>query len=190
MKYKKIGMVLTLVICALALTACNSGPQFDECLVGIWEVDDIEAYALALLPPDAFAPGSLNFMQGSKELAYKFDENGGLSALAIQWQAVFDLAGVQSGQSLLGFQINGLANGEYQTEDGRVMVVKTLLGQINYQAVLDGELMQDSNQPQEFLPLFMPPANIAEYTCTEQTLSLHLLNRDDLERPLTFRRTE
>ncbi len=184
--------LVLLIVLPLLLSACDSGPQIQECLVGIWQIDDPDAFARAVLPEGSFEPGQLNFRRGSNEVAYQFYDNGAISVLAVEWKSAYDFD-VNQEQTLLEMYINGYVFGEYEIVDGkRVMVTRVSPSQqaIEYQAIADGATLVESSQAVEFLPLFVHPANIADVTCSEDSLSLTILNRHDLESPLTFTRSE
>ena len=180
----------TLLVLSLLLSACSSGPKIDECLVGIWQIDNADAYARAVLPEGAIPPVSLRFLRGSEEIAYKFDEDGVIQVLAVDWTADYEVD-VEEDKVRFDMLIEGFVIGEYViTDNQRLMVTKVGTSQevIQYQSSLDGEMMADTDRAVEFLPLFVTPTNIADVTCTEDTLSLTILNRADLESPLTFTR--
>jgi hypothetical protein len=184
--------LVLIIALSLLLSACNSTPQVQECLVGIWQIDDPDAFARAVLPEGAFEPGQLHFRGGSDEVAYQFYENGAISVLAVEWQSNYDFD-LDQEKALMGMHINGFVFGEYQIVDGtRVMVTRVSPSQqaIEYKAIVEGEILADSDQVVEFLPLFVHPSNIADVTCSEDSLSLTLLNRFDLESPITFTRSE
>ena len=190
-RFYRWTLVLALVL-PLLLSACNSDAGVQECLVGIWQINDPDAFARAVLPEGSFEPGQLNFRRGNDEVAYQFYENGAISVLAVEWQSAYDFD-LDQERIMMGMLINGYVIGEYQIVDGRrVMVTRVSPSQqaIQYQAIVGGELLADSDQAVEFLPLFVHPSNIADVTCSGDQLSLTLLNRHDLESPITFTRTE
>jgi hypothetical protein len=182
-----LGIMLAL---SLLLSACNTGPKIDECIVGIWQINDADAFARAVLPEGAAPPDSFTFVRGNEEMAYKFNDNGVIQVLGVEWRAFYNID-VEGDAMLMDMIINGFVFGEYQiVDDKRVMVTYVSEPQqaIQYQAAIGGELLADTNQAVQFLPLFVHPANIADVTCTEDTLSLTILNRSDLEAPITFTR--
>jgi hypothetical protein len=89
--------------------------------------------------------------------------------------------------------MNGYVYGKYQVVDNkRVMVTYVSASQqaIEFQAITEGQVLMETQTAVEFLPLFVYPSNIADIDCAQDTLSLTILNRSDLEAPVTFTRTE
>lgn len=183
-------LFILLMIFPVLLSACNTGPKVEECLIGVWEINDPDAFGRAVLPEGAFPSGALNFRRGSNEIAYKFDDTGAISVLAVEWQNTYDFD-VDQDNVMMGMYINGYVVGKYEVvDDNRVMVTYVSAPQqnIEYQAVVEGEFLADTTEAVEFLPLFVNPSNIADVICSKDTLSLTLLNRSDLESPITFTR--
>ncbi len=186
---KKFVLVVLLFLSVLAATACGS--QADKaaraCMVGTWQLTDMETFARAVLPPGAFEQKSLKFNGGAGLLGYTFTEDGQITVEAFQWMAQFSVA---EGTSLyrLDLQINGVANGKFSLEDDIVRVDSVQSSHLTYLAVFDDETMVDTFQANEFVPLFVPDYNQARFECSDSTLSLFLLNQPGIEQPVLFQR--
>jgi len=182
------------------LAACNGGGTpaptptsaavSDECLVGIWELTSPEVYLRATIPVGAVDQSALKFLGPDGELAYKIEADGGLLVYAIKLQGRFGLD-TDQGRLLLDSTVEGFGSGMVRQE-GNILrgewndASKT----VSYLAKLDSETMMESQNGAEFLPLFVSPYNTARYQCSQETLSLEILNLPSVSGPIVFRRAE
>ena len=189
-------LVATLIL-SVFLAACDGrGAQTptpaigDECLVGIWELAQPESYLRATIPTGAVDQSALKFMGPDGELAYKFEPDGTASVLAVKLMGRFGLD-TDQGRLLLEIKLNGFGGGRYHQE-GDILRGEWAESEakVSYQATLDGEVMMETENGDEFLPLFVAPYTSARYQCSQETLSLEILNLAGVGGPLVFRRAE
>jgi hypothetical protein len=193
--------MLGLTAVMFLLAACSPGktasetPEVvkisDPCLVGIWELTTPEPYLRASIPVGAVDPTALNFVASNGELAYKLDEDGTLLIQALDLQGRFGLSTEDQGRLGLEVYITGYARARF-SQQGDVMKGEWIdnYETIAFAAYLDKELMMESKFGAEFLPLFVQPYNSARYTCTQENLSLELLNLPSANGPIVFKRVE
>ncbi|MBN1147837.1 MAG: hypothetical protein JXA78_11335 [Anaerolineales bacterium] len=196
MKNWLVSILLGLVF----LAACNGGgtpspsptvpPVSDECLVGIWELTSPESYLRAAMPIGSVDQSALKFLGPDGELAYKFEADGTLLVYAIKLMGRFGLD-TEQGRLLLETTIDGFGGGRYRQEGDILRGEWTDSSRrASYLARLDGETMMESQNGADFLPLFVAPYTSARYQCSQETLSLEILNLASVGGPLVFRRAE
>jgi hypothetical protein len=195
------AVMLGLTSAMLLLTGCSQGnsasetPEVvkisDPCLVGIWELATPEPYLRASITVGAVDPTALNFVASNGELAYKLDEDGTLLVQALDLQGRFNLNTEDQGRLGLEVYITGYARARF-SQQGDVLKGESIdnYETIAFAAYLDKELMMESKFGVEFLPLFVQPYNSARYSCTQQDLSLELLNLPSVKEPIVFKRVE
>lgn len=186
---KRWIFVIFLLAIVLTMSACGSQQEKAEqaCVVGTWQLIDMEAYARALLPPDAFEQDKLKFNGGAGLLGYTFKENGDVGIQALNWMGQFSVA-VDNALYRLDLQIEGIASGTYHLENDMLSVDSVKSTDLSYLAVFDEETMVDTFQANEFAPLFVPEYNQARFECTETTLKLFLINQPGINQPMVFQR--
>jgi hypothetical protein len=183
--------LLLLLIPILFLEACTRGSSdnSDECIIGIWEVANKEVHSRTVIPFGAVDQSELKYLDGNNELAYKFGEDGVLSILAVNWTSYFEVITDQD-TFLLDFKVNGIANAEYSLDGNTITIGPVTDNRMIYEATLDGEQMVDNQSVDDFSPLFMSSIISESYECSQDTLSLRILNLTGEEETLTFIRTE
>ena len=182
----KIGFFLAVWVLLLAACSSKQPPQPPPCIVGKWGLTSPEAFFYAVIPAGAFKPEELDFEDGAGSLVYQFDEDGVLSVFTLQIQARF---GVRYEQTLapLDVVLIGIAQGKYSLADGdQVMLEQVTKDELNMKATMSGETMMDTNWAKDFVPLFVPPFTTAKYECTQDSLTLTILNQPTASQPLTF----
>jgi len=185
---RKIIIIGSTLLILLFLSACvSTSSSSTPCLIGIWEVADPEEFAIAVLSPDSYSPESHTFLKGNNQLAYKFDEEGNVSVLAVELNSVF---AVSSAIGDLKFElwIDGAAEGKYRTNGNIITVYSVTKNQIRHAAYLADKQLVDSFYANEFLPLFNPPYNSARFDCAGDTIVFQIFNR--LGETITLQRSE
>ena len=159
----------------------------EPCLVGIWQVESLESFFQAMLPPGSFEPGSLAFMSSKGKAAYNFASDGQLGFLATQLQGDF-LSKAES--IILTLKSDGYASADYHLEGDKIVVGQLRQSAIQFQALLDKESMLDNPRPDDFVPLFVKPYTTARYTCSGDTLSLEILDFPGISGPVELKRSK
>jgi hypothetical protein len=193
--------MLGLAAVMLLLAACSQSspasetPEVvkigDPCLIGIWELSTPGPYLRASIPVGSVDPTALNFMASNGKLAYKLDEDGTLLVQALDLQGRFSLNTEDQGRLGLEVYITGYARARF-SQQGDVLKGESIdkYETIAFEAYLNKELMMESKFGADFLPLFVQPYNSARYTCTQEDLSLELLNIPSVNEPIVFKRVE
>lgn len=175
----------------LLLAACNGSGKSGgkECLVGPWKLESADTFVNALLPAGAFDPGQLTFDHSSGQVIYSFGEDGGLTVTTLGFNALSDFP-FEGHKAVLDIQINGIANATFLADDALVTMEKLKPSAIQYRALADDTDLIDTQKPEEFLPLFTSQASSARYHCSDDTLSLRLVNVANKGEEIVFRRVE
>lgn len=162
-------------------------PTPSSCLVGIWEIMDPETYLRALVPVGAFEPGSLSYVDSVGSVAYRFDNQSLVTVEAVNLNGRFD---VKEGIELntLDIRLSGFASGSFKLEEGVIHFSELLSSNMQYSAVYLNEEMMTDVQADSFLPLFVEPYRTAQYTCSQQKLTLELINFPNIQKPIEFKR--
>ena len=188
-RFVKFGLFVVLALGLGLLSACD-GTQttdIDSCIIGIWEIDDAAMYSLAVLPPGSFSPQDVSYVRGDPELAYKFDPDGKVSVMAVDWKSYNDVDTIY-GMMALDMTINGLAEGRFSVDKDIVTVYLVTASAMEHRANLAGEEMFNSQDVKEFLPLFVPPYNTARFQCVGEQLVIDISNRPGIR--LTLQKAE
>ena len=187
---KKLFLITTLIL-VLFLAACKEKPAETEavkpCYVGTWQIADGETYFRAAIPVGAFEEGALKYASGGGSLTYSFQDDGDLVVAALPAVVHFD---VRSGAELLDLELSatGFGSAKYQVKDDLIEVGPVDQSDITFVAKMAGEEMMNTNQIDEFAPLFVPPYTTARFECTGDTLALTILNLPSAPEPIAFKR--
>lgn len=189
----KKGVLVAILVLAFVLNACdgNGGPSEAQavkpCLEGTWQIVNVETFLRATLPQGAFEPETLKYRGETGSLGYTFNNNGKLVVDALQLVGRFDVrAGIDVYE--MKVTIAGFGNGDYTVDGNLINSGKIGEGEINYTAVMGGEEMMNTNNLDEFAPLFVPPYISGRFECSEDTLKLEILNMPGISDPLEFKR--
>ena len=157
------------------------------CYVGTWQIADGETYFRAAIPVGAFEEGALKYSGGGGSLTYSFQDDGKLVVAALPAVVRFD---VRSGAELLDLEINvtGFGSAKYQVKDDLIEVGEVDQSEITFVATMAGEEMMNTDQIDEFAPLFVPPYTTARFECSGDTLTLTILNLPSAQGPIAFER--
>ncbi|MCC6955310.1 MAG: hypothetical protein IT316_00865 [Anaerolineales bacterium] len=157
------------------------------CLIGIWQIQHPETFLRASIPAGSFDPDTLKFINSIGGIAYRFDQRGVLTVEAVQFIGKFD---VKIGINLeaLEIKMSGFASSKYEIDGGQVKTVELLSSDMDFSALYGQDEMMADMKARDFLPLFVVPYNLANYTCSEQSLSLEFINFPNIDKPLEFKR--
>lgn len=158
-----------------------------SCLIGIWQIQDPEAFLRATLPVGSFDPEMLKFVGSAGGVAYQFDDRGILTVEAVQFQGQFDVRDDTSLQ-VLEIRMSGFASSNYSIEGENVVTTEMLSSDMDYSAIYEQEQMMTDVRADAFLPLFVEPYKTARFTCSQESLALELINFPAIEGPLEFKR--
>lgn len=177
-----------LLLAALWLTGCSGKTTIeDSCLVGEWRLSNDRTFAPALLPAGAFAPEELTFLGADGEITYTLGKDGRLTVLANNWQARY---AVNSGGVTMALELflHGKVEAEFSVQGSQLVLGALRSSQIRFMADLDGVAMLDSEKPDEFLPLFVPPYTSAQYECQASLLRLSFTGWPTVREVIQFRK--
>jgi hypothetical protein len=162
-------------------------PTPANCLVGIWEVKDKEAYIRSAIPAGAFQPEELKYIGSVGSLGMSFQNDGQIAVEAQQFMGRFDLT-QDNGVVPLDIQMNGYASGNYQLDGDQLKITGLNKSQMTYKATADQQDMMTETQADRFLPLFVAPYTVGTVDCTAETLTIKLLNFPNTQSPLVFKK--
>ena len=88
----------------------------------------------------------------------------------------------------LDLQMMGEAVGSYSLDGDRIRVTALDHSDLAFEAFLDGDSMMKTLVANEFAPLFVTAYPVAQFECSETTLSLTILEQPGLTAPIEFER--
>lgn len=157
------------------------------CLIGTWQATNIQDYVIAAIPPEMIEQYNPTYQSSSGQVYVSFFNNGLVTIQAYQLALEFE---VQATIFRVGLTIalDGMASGQYVADASQVTTSNmTTTGMTASARSLEQDVM-----PQEqiiaSLPLVQSPFNVANYQCTDQTLSLRLTAYPESIPPLQFQR--
>jgi len=188
-------ILIVTIISLLSLGACNGQAPYSNlptatssvCLEGVWAIRTPEIFYKYSLPPGSFDLTTLTYKDSEGGIGYRFDRKGVLTIEAVGFSGKFD---VKDGNGTLPLEIkmNGFASGNYTIDGDTVHMDKVLASEIDYLATYAGEPMMNTNQVDEFAPLFLSPYTTAKFECTSDKLTLQILNFPDYQEKIEFQR--
>jgi hypothetical protein len=185
----KLKLSSVLLIVALLLSACaqKSEAEVQKCIVGTWQLSGNEAFGRAVLPPGSFDQDGMSFVDAGGVVGYSFDEKGKVYVDVLAWMSQF-LVEMDQQKLPLDLQIMGEAVGSYSLDGDRIRVTALDHSDLAFEAFLDGDSMMKTLVANEFAPLFVTAYPVAQFECSETTLSLTILEQPGLTAPIEFER--
>ncbi len=177
----------------LLLAACNGQAAATQavqpCLVGAWELSNSSASAFfnLTIPHGAFEPGSMKYLGGGGSVAYVFNEDGTFSLQISQAQVRYSIV---SGSDLLDLKLTtqGIATSNYKINGDLIEAGPAGKSTISFVVMMGADEMMNTQKPEEFAPLFVPPYLKARFTCSADKLSLEVLDAPNSTDPIEFTR--
>jgi hypothetical protein len=188
-------ILIVTIISSLSLAACNGQVPYSNqptatssiCLEGVWAIRNPETFYKYTLPPGSFDLTTLIYKDSEGGIGYHFDSKGVLTIEAVGFSGKFDVKD-SSGTLPLEIKMKGFASGNYIIDGDTVHMGKVLTSEIDYLATYAGEPMMNTNQVDEFAPLFLSPYTTAKFECTSDMLTLEILNFPDYQEKIEFQR--
>lgn len=167
-------------------TAVEPQPEVN-CLVGTWELSDISAYALAILPSELNESGEATFKGTSGAVRYTFQADNQFSVDAFEYTILYDVP-YQIITLPLAVTIEGDAKGFYSLEGDRLTNDRISEDRLSVSAEVAGAQVVEPTNVSQFAPLFTPPYNTARYSCDAENLRLDMGRETELSRSIAFKR--
>ena len=162
-------------------------PTAENCLIGIWEIKDPETFLRASVPAGAFDPETMDFVGSVGSVAYRFDVRNVVTVEAVSFQGRFDVKSEQD-LSVLDIRMIGFTSGSYDLKGNTLNFLDMLSSDMTFEVFYQKEYMMDNARADSFLPLFVEPYRTANITCSQDALSLELINFPNIQEPIEFKR--
>lgn len=162
-------------------------PASSACLVGTWQITNLQDYVLAAIPPEMIQEYQPTYKSTSGQAYVKFSNDGTVTIQTSQLEIRFDVkAGAFSVE--LTVRVDGTANGLYQADASQLSTSDMNTSGMTASAKVLGQSVLDETQIISAIPLVQPPFNTATYQCGEQGLALRLVAYPENVPALNFQR--
>jgi hypothetical protein len=164
----------------------------EVCLAGTWEISDINEYVLAAIPPEMAEQYELAYTGTSGSAYFILSPDGQVRLQAVDLEMLFE-AKAAIFTVPVTVRLDGEAVGRYTAEGsdathGTLTTSEMDTSNLTASAQAMGQDLLTQAQILRAIPLLQPPANKAQYVCTDNTLQLKVSSYPEDVPPLVFTR--